>query len=145
MTIIEELWRKAIARQVRQNCTLPEWSDDAIRAVADWIEHPPEWSKFSAPSVSPAQLYEQMRAETVEDYRNPKWAAGRRWLRRVGVPKLTAQSTAWFAAQLLKTISRRLYRNEPELDALLIAAREAAAKYYREASHSGWRRFKGDS
>lgn len=39
--------RKKIATQVRNNCTLP-WplpvgTDPTIRAVADWIENPPEW------------------------------------------------------------------------------------------------------
>lgn len=40
--------RIKIAEQVRRNCTLDwdvmqEGGDGVIYAVADWIEHPPEW------------------------------------------------------------------------------------------------------
>lgn len=53
---IENEWRKAIADQVRRNCTptaeqYQAGGDTLIRAVADWIENPPEWSTFAAPVV----------------------------------------------------------------------------------------------
>lgn len=53
---LEAAWRKAIADQVRRNCTL-DWDrmqkggDHIVYGVADWIENPPEWSTFEAPSV----------------------------------------------------------------------------------------------
>lgn len=53
----EAAWRKAIADQVRRNCTPPneayeKGGDVMIYAVADWIENPPEWSKFTPPADS---------------------------------------------------------------------------------------------
>lgn len=51
---LEKAWRKAIADQVRRNCTpdseaYDRGGDIMIRAVADWIENPPAWSAFEAP------------------------------------------------------------------------------------------------
>ena len=51
----ESAWRKAIADQVRRNYTpsgeaYEKGGDALIYAVCDWIENPPEWSKFVAPS-----------------------------------------------------------------------------------------------
>lgn len=53
----ETAWRKAIADQVRANCT-PDWEavkkggDTLIQAVCDWIENPPEWSAFHTPELA---------------------------------------------------------------------------------------------
>lgn len=52
----EAAWRKAIADQVRRNCTLPSavlhgGGDQIVYGVCDWIENPPEWSSFGAPTV----------------------------------------------------------------------------------------------
>ncbi len=54
MTSEEIAWRKAIADQVRRNCTpsseaYSKGGDFLVYAVADWIENPPEWSIFVAP------------------------------------------------------------------------------------------------
>lgn len=50
----ERAWRKAIADQARRNCTpsseaYTAGGDTLIYAVLDWIENPPEWSKFETP------------------------------------------------------------------------------------------------
>lgn len=50
----QQAWRKAIADQVRRNCTpsseaYAAGGDTLIAAVADWIENPPEWSHFEEP------------------------------------------------------------------------------------------------
>lgn len=50
----EAAWRKAIADQVRRNCTpsseaYSKGGDALIYAVCDWIENPPEWSRFETP------------------------------------------------------------------------------------------------
>ena len=50
----EAAWRKAIADQVRRNCTpsseaYTKGGHILIYAVADWIENPPEWSHFLPP------------------------------------------------------------------------------------------------
>jgi len=52
----EAAWRKAIADQVRRNCTpsgdaYQKGGDYLVYAVADWIENPPEWSAFTPPSA----------------------------------------------------------------------------------------------
>lgn len=52
----EAAWRKAIADQVRANCTPSSEAyraggDALVYAVAGWIENPPEWSTFTAPSA----------------------------------------------------------------------------------------------
>lgn len=52
----ESEWRKAIADQVRRNCSpsheaYQKGGDALIYAVADWIEHPPAWSAFEAPTT----------------------------------------------------------------------------------------------
>ena len=52
----EAAWRKAIADQVRRNCTpsgdaYQQGGDYLVYAVADWIENPPEWSAFNPPSA----------------------------------------------------------------------------------------------
>jgi hypothetical protein len=60
----EQEWRKAIADQVRRNCTpsseaYSKGGDFLIYAVADWIENPPEWSKLilhPAPVAVPLKL-----------------------------------------------------------------------------------------
>jgi hypothetical protein len=63
----ERAWRKAIADQVRTNCTPPseaysKGGDVLIYAVADWIESPPEWSTFTAPADDDsAEIVRQMR------------------------------------------------------------------------------------
>lgn len=54
MQFREQAWRKAIADQVRRNCTpssdaYARGGDFIVREVADWIENPPEWSAFEAP------------------------------------------------------------------------------------------------
>jgi hypothetical protein len=52
----EAQWRKAIADQVRANCTL-DWAtmqkggDAIVYGVCDWIENPPEWSQFNHRSI----------------------------------------------------------------------------------------------
>lgn len=53
---VELAWRKAIADQVRRNCTpssdgYARGGDVLIAEVADWIENPPDWSAFEAPSI----------------------------------------------------------------------------------------------
>lgn len=54
----EREWRKAIADQVRRNCTpsseaVKAGGDHLVYAVADWIENPPAWSQFEAPAEHP--------------------------------------------------------------------------------------------
>lgn len=57
----EVAWRKAIADQVRANCTpsseaYSKGGDALVYAVADWIENPPEWSVFKEPVTSMGTL-----------------------------------------------------------------------------------------
>lgn len=59
---LERAWRKAIADQVRANCTptseaYEKGGDVLVYAVADWIENPPEWSAFTQPPAAPQQRY----------------------------------------------------------------------------------------
>lgn len=65
----ETEWRKAIADQIRRNCTLPSPApgepyprDADVRAVADWIENPPEWSAFEVPGSKGVALIAAERA-----------------------------------------------------------------------------------
>lgn len=58
MNTTESAWRKAIADQIRANCTpsseaYDKGGDVLIAAVADWVENPPEWSAFRAPAALP--------------------------------------------------------------------------------------------
>ena len=55
----QALWRKAIADQVRRNCTpsseaYSKGGDSLIYAVCDWIENPPDWSVFVPPATGAA-------------------------------------------------------------------------------------------
>lgn len=138
MTIIEDRWRKAIARQVRQDCTLAERA--VVSAVADWIERPPERSTFYPPSPSAAQEYEQIRAEIVQDYSDPRWKGGRAILRRIGAPRMAASAVAFHALGLLRMINRGTYRNDPEVDRLLREARAAVSALTVAASRVNWER-----
>lgn len=63
--------RKKIATQVRNNCTLP-WplpvgTDPTIRAVADWIENPPEWVTSSAETSVEADIRASLDGDTPWD------------------------------------------------------------------------------
>lgn len=55
----ERAWRKAIADQIRRNCTpsseaYAKGGDYLVYGVADWIEDPPAWSRFETPAPSGA-------------------------------------------------------------------------------------------
>jgi hypothetical protein len=78
----ETEWRKAIADQVRLNCTPPgeaydKGGDALIYAVADWIENPPEWSKFVAPVAPVVPDPEKVAREMCRIYCGPDaWEEG---------------------------------------------------------------------
>lgn len=69
----ETEWRKAIADQVRRNCTpssdaYARGGDFIVREVADWIENPPEWSTFEAPGgTGAADIADERARQVVEE------------------------------------------------------------------------------
>lgn len=74
----EAAWRKAIADQVRRNCTpsneaYQRGGDTMIYAVADWIENPPDWSHFASPAplTIPAGKAEPVSREEIMKILDP--------------------------------------------------------------------------
>lgn len=88
-------------------------------------------------------LFNKLRNETAAQYTNAQWPAAKRWLARVGHPRLTAENAAAEAAGLLYSIHRGIHRNEPELENLLYDARKAAREYNVALMRDNWRRFEG--
>lgn len=79
-TTTEQDWRKAIAEQVRRNCTpsseaYAAGGDTLIRAVADWIENPPEWSTIEAPTRETTTQPVKLTADDFE----MQWDADRKF------------------------------------------------------------------
>ena len=85
--------------------------------------------------------FRALRERTLAEYDNPEWPAGRKWLRRVGVPRLMNEMAAGEASSLLHDASLSVHRNEPELRTLLVAAREAVNEYHVAALRENWKRF----
>jgi len=90
-----------------------------------------------------SSAFEAVKAKVLAQYADPSWTAGRKWLRRVGVPRLVAEAAASNASDMLHGISLSIHRNEPELDELLRDAREATNAYTRALFQADWERFDG--
>lgn len=88
-------------------------------------------------------LFKKLNNEVAVQYTNTSWPSARRWLTRVGQPRLSAESASAEASGLLESVNLSIHRNEPELYDLLVAAREATAAYSLELTRDDWRRFEG--
>lgn len=92
---------------------------------------------------SRSAAYQVLKDRVATDLATPGWTYGRRWAHRVGLVRLTAESVALGATQMLDDINLSTHRNDPELAALLLAAREATAAYATAVARDNWRRFEG--
>lgn len=88
-------------------------------------------------SEAPMALAAKVRAE----HDTARWSGAARWLNRVGLARLAADAATWEALYLLRSIHRATYRSEPELDALLIEAREVAERLAVASNRSSWAKF----
>lgn len=68
---------------------------------------------------------------------------GRRWVRRVGLARLTAEQAVIEAMGLLHSINPSSFRNEPDTHTLLLQARDVVSDLGVNISRRNWRRFRG--
>lgn len=85
--------------------------------------------------------FRRVRDHVYTQYTDPGFSAAKRWVRRLGWPRLIAEGAANEAGNLLKGINLSIHRNEPELHELLDAAREATNAYTTALFQENWRRF----
>lgn len=90
---------------------------------------------------SPA--YQVLKDRVAKEMSTPGWEWGKVWLRRVGLVRLTAENVARAASGMLYDINPSTHRDDPELKALLYAARAAADDYATAITRDNWRRFEG--
>lgn len=78
-----------------------------------------------------------------EDVREEDWwkRYAPMWRNRVGVPRLIADEASAEAAGLLRSINPGLFRNDPEMLALLRAAQSAVYEFSQAMGADSWRRF----
>lgn len=88
-------------------------------------------------------LFKNLSAGVAESYTDRSWPSAKRWIARIGLPRLCAEEAAGEAAGLLNSISLSIHRNEPELYAMLEAARKAVSDYQLALMRDDWRRFEG--
>lgn len=99
--------------------------------------------------MSTSTRYREIREEVVKQFspqdKSPWYLRfGRLWLRRVGIPRLTAEQVAIEAAGLLRSIHPSTFRNDPAAHELLLVARNAVIDLGVAIGTENWKRFKGE-
>lgn len=69
---------------------------------------------------------------------------GRRWVRRVGKPRLTAEAALFDSLGLLRSINRGVFRSRPEEAAAYDRALAALDEITMLVGRENWRRFQGE-
>lgn len=102
--------------------------------------------------MNTSKRYDELRDKTVTDFTiaptdpgdNHWWQKyAPKWRRRVGIPRLTAESAIAEADGLLGSISLGIFRNDPEMLDKLLDARNAVRELSRAISLENWERFGG--
>lgn len=94
-------------------------------------------------SINRTPAYEKLRAELAEQLNDPAWSYAPRWRKRVGLPRMTAETVALEADGLLHSISLSTFRNQSEIREQLQRAREAVCVLTDAIAKDNWRRFEG--
>lgn len=89
-----------------------------------------------------SKAFERVAAEALLEYDPKKWPRARQWLARVGIVRLTAEAAIIEAQSLINSVHANVYRNDPELHALLLEARAAVSDLATASCRDSWSRFR---
>lgn len=88
-----------------------------------------------------SERYRAIKDEQAANHRPGTWTWARRWMARVGLPRLTAAAVAHETSYLLRDINLSTFRNKPEIRALLLRARRVNSDLAIAIAQDNWRDF----